>query len=155
MTLTEWFEPVPRYGFDEATNAKYWITFLVFSVLPAPLSPLNKRKKAWINFLLGSKRAFLWYIRAQYWLIFAICNEMKKRQNEFPFLYFYCIFSSIYLAAYSDRQHRWQRKYVAELHASFSLCKAQSLYQCKLATFCMGSLPRRIARNMSGNERKM
>lgn len=26
---------------DEATTAKYWITFLVFSVLPAPDSPLG------------------------------------------------------------------------------------------------------------------
>lgn len=28
---------------DAATNAKYWITFLVFSVFPAPDSPLKSR----------------------------------------------------------------------------------------------------------------
>jgi hypothetical protein len=32
-------------GLDEATNAKYWITFLVFSVLPAPLSPLKHQQQ--------------------------------------------------------------------------------------------------------------
>lgn len=29
-------------GFDAATYAKYWITFLVFSVLPAPDSPVQR-----------------------------------------------------------------------------------------------------------------
>lgn len=36
--LTE-MEP---FGFDAATYAKYWMTFLVFSVLPAPDSPVHK-----------------------------------------------------------------------------------------------------------------
>lgn len=30
---------------DEATTAKYWMTFLVFSVLPAPDSPLGRKRK--------------------------------------------------------------------------------------------------------------
>lgn len=29
-------------GFGAATNARYWMTFLVFSVLPAPDSPVHK-----------------------------------------------------------------------------------------------------------------
>jgi len=29
-------------GFDAATYARYWITFFVFSVLPAPDSPVHK-----------------------------------------------------------------------------------------------------------------
>ena len=31
---------------DAATKARYWMTFLVFSVLPAPDSPLNKHNTA-------------------------------------------------------------------------------------------------------------
>lgn len=30
------------FGFDAATYAKYWITFFVFSVLPAPDSPVHR-----------------------------------------------------------------------------------------------------------------
>ena len=33
-------EDVDVRGLEDATYAKYWITFFVFSVFPAPLSPL-------------------------------------------------------------------------------------------------------------------
>lgn len=32
---------------DDATYARYWMTFLVFSVFPAPDSPLRKNRKVW------------------------------------------------------------------------------------------------------------
>ena len=35
-------EAVTSFGFDAATYARYWITFLLFSVLPAPDSPVHK-----------------------------------------------------------------------------------------------------------------
>lgn len=41
--LTDCSVEVDVRGLDEATNAKYWITFFVFSVLPAPLSPLQQQ----------------------------------------------------------------------------------------------------------------
>ena len=40
MSLTEWCKD-DDLGLEDATYAKYWITFFVFSVLPAPDSPLK------------------------------------------------------------------------------------------------------------------
>lgn len=39
--IIELTEPEP-FGLEAATYAKYWITFFVFSVLPAPDSPVHK-----------------------------------------------------------------------------------------------------------------
>lgn len=43
--LTDCSVEVDVRGLEEATNAKYWITFFVFSVFPAPLSPLHHRNR--------------------------------------------------------------------------------------------------------------
>lgn len=43
LQLTDCSVEVDVRGLEEATNAKYWITFFVFSVFPAPLSPLSQQ----------------------------------------------------------------------------------------------------------------
>lgn len=42
MPCNQKLTEIEPFGFDAATYAKYWITFLVFSVLPAPDSPVHR-----------------------------------------------------------------------------------------------------------------
>lgn len=111
----------PERGFEEATWAKNWITFFVFSVLPAPLSPVQRID--WSSRSMGQRSFSL---------------ACLSRSHCFA-----------YLAACSGRRCRWPRKYAAEVHVASLLYNVRWFSPYKWAVSCTDSPPHRKDPNKS------
>lgn len=64
---------------EDATTAKYWMTFLVFSVLPAPDSPLEKKvEQPGMNVTRSPKRSK----SGAALLVGASCERARDRPSQ-------------------------------------------------------------------------